>query len=564
MTSISLHHMPRWRTIAGEQLRVVGLRTRNGGVALVALILVASAMVIKASLQARDLELRHVGNVSLGMVFTPIVSAVFAVIAALYARVIWQDDDRIRRSYHWMMPVDPRTHALAKVLAGLMWMLAATALSMVSIALVSALSSTITGHPQLAGAFAWWVWIVPFTSATIAYLLVSAACVGARQPHSWIVGLILLYGGALLALDGLGYRDAHGVLRTAFGGEYGVSAALFGQIDRLNTAQLQEIPSAARWLGASALWGGLALLLLGATSGRRTDHSFLGERPAVERPHDAIMRFKWLIASVVAIAAAGGLLATRLVKPEYEARATIWLGGRPSGPVPAYRLSDAEASLGLLRASRITDSVVQRLGLYVRPGNDADAFLLKDVKLAELFWPGDYTFAVDDRGARWQLRMADVPARDSGAVGDSVGRVMGLRWLPEPATLAKFAGRQISFSLMIPHLVSANLQTRTRVVRPANGSFLQLAVTDVDPKRAAAALNAISSEYVAQLRAMKAPNVAVLDSAVAPFTPFKNSPSQLFGASLIVGVAAALGLVLFLVAFQSRTEDALNRSKNNG
>jgi capsular polysaccharide biosynthesis protein len=553
MTSISVHHMPRWRTIAEEQLRVVGLRSRNGGVALLALILVASVMVIKASLQARDLELRHVGNVSLGMVYTPIVSAGFVVIAALYALVIWQDDDRIRRSYHWMMPVDPRVHALTKVLAGLMWILAATASSLLSIALMSGLSSMITGHPQPAGAFAWWVWMIPFTSATIAYLLVSAASVGARQPLFWIVGIIVLYGGALLALDGLGYRDAHGVVRTAFSGEYGVSAALFGQIDRLNTAQLREIPSAARWLGASALWGGLALMLLGAASGRPTDHSFLGEHPALERPHDAIMRFKWLVASVVAIAAAGGLLATRLVKPEYEARATIWLDGRPSGAVPDFRLSDAAASLGLLRASRITDSVVQRLGLYVRPGNDADAYLLRSIKLADRFVPGDYTFAVDDHGVRWQLRMTDTPTSDSGAVGDSVGKAMGLRWLPEPATLAKFAGRQISFTIMMPHLVAANLQTRTRIVRPANGSFLQLAVTDVDPKRAAAALNAISNEYVAQLRGMKAPNVAVLDSAVAPLTPFKNSPSQLLGASLLVGVAAAIGLVLSLVAVQGRT-----------
>ena len=548
MTSISLHPAPRWRTVAAEQLRAVGLLTRSSGVAFIVLLLVACAIVLGVSVQARDLGLRHVGTPNVNVAFAPEASIAFAVIAVLYAFLARQDDDPSRASYHLMMPFDPQVHTLTKVLAGWVWLLAATAICLLIIAPLGALSSMITGHPQPASGFGWWVWMVPFTSLTIAYMLASAAVAGSRRPLLWVAGIILLYSGMLLALDWLGYRDARRTVLTVFDGEYGVVAALAGRIDRLDTAHLQFLPSVERWLGASALWGGLSVVLLVAMSRRRAEPAWKGEGPPPGGPRGAIMRHRLLLASVVAITMAGGVLATRFVKPEYEARATIWLApkGRPSGPVPSYRLMNADSYVEILRNSRIADTVVRKLALYLRPDEEADASLLRGFSLADRFIPGQYHLAVDDRGSRWQLWPDDVYVSDSGAVGDSVGRPMGLRWRPDSAMLAKRAGSEVGFSVNTPKLTKRELMARMTVLQPANSSFLQLALTDPDPNRAAEALNAISAEYVAKVREAKGVDVTVLDSAVAPTVPFKNSASQLLGVSLIIGVVAVIGLALMM------------------
>jgi capsular polysaccharide biosynthesis protein len=548
MTSISLHPAPRWRTVAAEQLRAVGLLTRSSGIALIVLLLVGFAIVVSASVQARDLGRRHVGIPTVTVVFAPSMSVAFAIVAVLYAFLARQDDDPTRPSYYWMMPVDPQVHTFTRVLAGWVWILAATALCLLTFAPIGAVSSLITGHPQPVSGFPWWVWIVPFTSATIAYVLASSVMVGTGRPLLWVAGIIAVYGGMLLALDWLGYRDAYRIVRTAFNGEYGVVAAVAGQIDRLDTAHLQLMPSVERWLVASALWGGLGVLLLVALSRRQAEPSWVGEGPPPDGRRAAIMRHKWLIASVGAITVACGVFATRFVKPEYEARATIWLApqGRPSGLVPSFRLMNADSYIDILRSSRIADTVVRKLALYVRPDEEADTSLLRGFSLASRFIPAQYHLAVDDRGSRWRLWLDDVAASDSGAVGDSVGRLMGLRWRPDSAMLAKRAGSEVGFFVNTPKLTKLELLARMTALQPANSSFLQLALTDPDPTRAAGALNAISAEYVAKMREAKGVDVTVLDSAVAPTVPFKNSPSQLLGVSLLIAVVAVIGLALMM------------------
>ena len=65
---------------------------------------------------------------------------------------------------------------------------------------------------------------------------------------------------------------------------------------------------------------------------------------------------------------------------------------------------------------------------------------------------------------------------------------------------------------------------------------MQLTLTDPDPQRAAHTLNAIASAYVAKTRDLTGDKKSVLDSAVAPTLPFKNSAAQLFGVSLLIGI----------------------------
>jgi uncharacterized protein involved in exopolysaccharide biosynthesis len=208
--------------------------------------------------------------------------------------------------------------------------------------------------------------------------------------------------------------------------------------------------------------------------------------------------------------------------------------------------------IDLLRSARIFDTVVRELALYVRPDNAADTSLLKNLRIGDRFMPGDYRIAVADSGSRWQLNIQDFMMADSGAVGDSIGWLMGLRWRPEPALLARYAGREVHFTVGTPRETATELQQRMTIMQPANSTFMQLTLTDPDPRRAARTLNAIASVYVASTRDLTGDKKSVLDSAVAPPSPFKNSAAQVFGVSLLIGIVAAIGLAFAASALEGR------------
>lgn len=95
-----------------------------------------------------------------------------------------------------------------------------------------------------AGAARWvaaWQWLVPFTAATVAYTLASAAVVGSNYP--WLFeGAVLAFGIASTARNlqhALRRRDVASIWK----GYYGVTAALFGQETR---GQRRATPRAPR------------------------------------------------------------------------------------------------------------------------------------------------------------------------------------------------------------------------------------------------------------------------------------------------------------------------------
>ena len=106
---------------------------------------------------------------------------------------VWQGEDPSRRTYHWMMPVARHTHTLTRVLAGWVWLMAATFVYLVVGIVIVLITQRITGEPQSYGpSFAAWEWLVPFTVGTVVYMFVSAAAVGSRQPIAWIICVIMV------------------------------------------------------------------------------------------------------------------------------------------------------------------------------------------------------------------------------------------------------------------------------------------------------------------------------------------------------------------------------------
>src|ERR1700704_423865 len=168
-------------------------------------------------------------------------------------------------------------------------------------------------------------------------------------------------------------------------------------------------------------------------------------RPSFERPLAAVRRYKWLMLGVLLLAIPGGIVATRLVTPQYEVRATIWIepdsrGQSASGPIRPQEMLASTAWVELLRSYRIVDAVVRKLALYVRPDKTADFPLFSSFDIADRFVPGSYELNVDPAKKRWTLSRPDGAFPDSGGMTDSVGRQAGLRWVV-PASLFEGAAK---------------------------------------------------------------------------------------------------------------------------
>ncbi len=266
MTAIALHRTPRWLDVAREQIRAVGLHVRVVGVLLLGSLALYSAVAIRVSMN------QHAAGRSVtGFDFTPQVSMILTYLALLLPAMMWHDEKPSRRMYHLSMPIGRSTHALTKAFAGWVWLMAGTALFVLVIVVVDAVTRNITGHHAPAGSnLKTWEWIVPFTAVSVAYAISCAAAIGTETPAVWIAGLPLLYVGVSVVAAALGYPAASQSLLKLFTGFYGAGAAMGGIVDGgADSAGRLLAASAGRWIGATALWGAAAAAGLYAVSRRR-------------------------------------------------------------------------------------------------------------------------------------------------------------------------------------------------------------------------------------------------------------------------------------------------------
>ena len=199
MTDSTAGRMPAMKAVWGEQLRVVGLAIRREGT-LAALVLALGSLALIAFSRMPVLQAMVDGEVG-QLVFDPGEPpwGFFAVLAALLLPfVAWKGERRFGDTPLWSMPVDHRRHALLKVAAGWVWLLAILSAALVWVTLTVLASGGTLGVDEVrllvldpAGAAAgtpgamesvnwttpWWEWALPFTSATAAYL-------AGQHPHA--------------------------------------------------------------------------------------------------------------------------------------------------------------------------------------------------------------------------------------------------------------------------------------------------------------------------------------------------------------------------------------------
>jgi len=292
MTDSMAGRLPAMKTVWIEQLRVAGLAIRREGT-LAALVLALGSLAMIAFSRMPVLQAMVDGEVG-QLVLDPGEPpwSFFAVLAALLLPfVVWKGERRFGDTPLWSMPVDHRGHALLKVAAGWVWLLAILGAALVWVTLTVLASGGTLGVDEVrllvldpAGAAAgtpgamesvnwttpWWEWALPFTSATAAYLVASTLMLATRRPLFWAAGLWVA-GGVVLGIAD--FRDIDWIQRVSDFVAWYIGGDSFTRGMQLPSGGREVwtlLPNVKMWTALSAFWIGLGLVgVLGASSRAR-------------------------------------------------------------------------------------------------------------------------------------------------------------------------------------------------------------------------------------------------------------------------------------------------------
>ena len=294
MTDSTAGRIPAMKAVWGEQLRVVGLAIRREG-ALAALALALGSVALIAFSRMPVLQAMVDGEIG-ELVFDPGEPpwGFFGVLGALLLPlVVWKGERRFGDTPLWSMPVDHRRHALLKVAAGWVWLMAILGAALVWVTLTTLASGGSLGVDEVrllvldpAGATAgtpgavqsvnwttpWWEWALPFTSATAAYLVASTLILATRRPLFWAAGLWVA-GGVVLGIAE--FRDIGWIQRASDFVAWYIGGDSFTRGMQLPTGGREVwtlLPSVEMWTASSAFWIGLGLVGVLAASRRARDH----------------------------------------------------------------------------------------------------------------------------------------------------------------------------------------------------------------------------------------------------------------------------------------------------
>ena len=236
---------------------------------------------------------------------------------------------------------------------------------------------------------------------------------------------------------------------------------------------------------------------------------------ALARLVQSFKRYKWLIIALTLIGLGGGFVATRYISPSYTVGATIWIetptNDRTGGPIQGDRLLGSRAWVDLLTTYVVLDPVVRERKLYLSAARGPDSVLFRNFALGERFLPGPYELKIDPDGKRWELKHGKLLVTDNGAVGDSVGRRVGLLWVPRPPRASY--GRTVQFTVKTPREASEHLVERlTTDLREE--TFLRIGLSETNPVEAAATLNALIKRYVDEAATQKRQKLTLLASVL--------------------------------------------------
>ncbi len=223
----------------------------------------------------------------------------------------------------------------------------------------------------------------------------------------------------------------------------------------------------------------------------------------------ALRRYKILLALVIAAAIGLGVVAARFVKPVYVVHSTIWITPETrqnelAAPIRGDEVMHAAAWPELLTSFAILEKVARRLTLYVTPAASADSTLFKDFRTLDKFQTGVYRLNINARGRLYTL-LRDGARVETGIVGDSIGRSVGLLWAPSETALGR--GRDIRFSLVSPRTAALGMRETLTSSLPEGSNMLRVSLTGANPQRLTSIMQSLVDEFIAAAADLKKRNL---------------------------------------------------------
>lgn len=217
----------------------------------------------------------------------------------------------------------------------------------------------------------------------------------------------------------------------------------------------------------------------------------------------AVWRQRFLVAGFTLAGFAGGFALSRVVKPTYEAQATIQVPAAPRGfgvqnPLRSTPLFDAAGWVELVKSYQVLDAVVRERRLFLVPMGIADAPYIEGIQLAEDFAPGLYSVTSVESG-RLRLMSGAGEVLEEAAVGDSLGLSRGLRWVPSPL----LPGRSVQFQVLGLRDAAVRLGNDLVTRLPPDGALMRITLRGPDSRGTAATVNAVAAQFVVVANSLK-------------------------------------------------------------
>ncbi len=255
----------------------------------------------------------------------------------------------------------------------------------------------------------------------------------------------------------------------------------------------------------------------------------------------AVRRFKWLVLLLTLVGMGGGFLASRFIRASYAVDASILIGDHPSnaGAVSANPVFQAMQWRENFNSYRILQPVAQAKRLYIigpknvgappppagPSGPDKDLFngFAIDDSTPGKYVPGSYQLQISKDGQRWELQNETNPAKpkESGAVGDSIGRKFGFQW--QPTIEKRWYGSTFNFDMQTTREAADEIRKKLVVgMTPGAARFMKLSFSAEDPNAAADILNSLMKRFVDDASSQKRKNLTyeatTLDSQMTTAT----------------------------------------------
>ena len=247
-----------------------------------------------------------------------------------------------------------------------------------------------------------------------------------------------------------------------------------------------------------------------------------------------LRRFKWLVLLLAVVGLGGGALAARYLRESYNVQAMILIADQSNGFGQSNPLFVAQQWRENFLSYKIIQPVAEARQLYIigpksvgapppSPGpSGPDKALFNAFAIdQERYLPGSYQLQINKDGRTWELQHDRTRVKESGAVGDSIGRRFGFRWLP--TIERRWYGASFSFDMITPREAADQVRENLNVtVPPRAARFMTLKYTATDPREAAATLNSLMKRFVAEAGVQKRKNLtleaATLDSQMTQAT----------------------------------------------